>query len=570
MAVVEPAAPRTRWGFLSPLARGQYAALAWVQSRMFVNSFRTRRGAMEFGAHVLVFLIFALIACGPALGLGFGAWIAVSHGRVLGISVLLWVLFLAWQFFAALAPALGGQNPELSHLLRYPVSFGSWIVLYLVYGIAAPSTLIGIIWAVAIGIGISVARPDLFLWTFTTLALFVLFNLLLARMILAWIERWLAQRRTREIATAVFLFLALAAQAFNPVYRQNPHSRPFSNVQRNTASHFASRALEAQKTLPPGLAINSINFRAQHHPLEASEDLLWLGLYTLGAGALLTWRLRSESRGENLGEAPRRSATAIRKVRRQPALDLSGPLFSGPMAAVFEKDLRYLMRSGPMLYNLAAPLVMVFVFGGAFRGAGQFSSLRLQYALPLGLVWAFFGLARLICNNLGMEGDGIQFYFLSPTPMRTVVLGKNFLHLILFLLEAALISGLIVFRFGRPSFSIAAATLAWLVFAVPANFVVGNLLSIAMPYRINMSRIRRESGALGNGLTSMAAQLGFVAIGALILVPCAFFGQIWLAVPIFLVLAAVALFIYLRVLASVDRMVQSRQESLTLEIMKTS
>jgi ABC-2 type transport system permease protein len=562
MAVVESASPRAGWEFLSPLARGQYAALVWVQSRMFVNSFRTRRGAMEFGAYVLVYLIFFFIA---AFGLGFGAWLAMSHGRVLGISVLLWVLFLAWQFFAALAPALGGQNPELSHLLRYPVSFGSWIVLFLVYGIAAPATLIGIIWAVAIGIGISVARPDLFLWTFVALALFVLFNLLLARMILAWIERWLAQRRTREIATAIFLFLALAAQVFNPVYRQNFRSHPFSSVQKKTANHIAGSVLEAQKFLPPGLVINSINFSALHRPLQASEDLLWLGFYTLGAGSLLAWRLRSESRGENLSEAPRRSSKARTKAQSRAWID-----FSGPIAAVFEKDLRYLMRSGPMLYNLAAPLAMVFIFGGAFRGVGQFSSLRLQYALPLGLVWAFFGLARLICNNLGMEGDGIQFYFLSPTPMRTVVLGKNFLHLVLFLLEAALISGLITFRFGRPSLSIAAATLAWLVFAVPANFAIGNLLSIAMPYRINMSRIRRETGALGNGLTSMAAQLGFVAIGALVLMPCAFFDQTWLAVPIFLVLAAVALFIYLRVLGSVDRMVQSRMESLTLEIMKTT
>jgi ABC-2 type transport system permease protein len=196
--------------------------------------------------------------------------------------------------------------------------------------------------------------------------------------------------------------------------------------------------------------------------------------------------------------------------------------------------------------------------------------MRLQYALPLGLIWAFFGLARLICNNLGMEGDGIQFYFLSPTPMRTVFLGKNALHLVLFLLEAALISGLVVFRFGRPSLSIAAATVAWLFFAVPANFAIGNLLSITMPYRINMSRIRRETGALGNGLTSLVTQLGFVAIGALVLVPCAIFGRIWLAVPIFLLLAAVALFIYLRVLGSVDRRVQSRMDSLTLEIMKTA
>ncbi|MFZ0271795.1 MAG: hypothetical protein WB524_24665 [Acidobacteriaceae bacterium] len=550
-----------RWGLLSPLARGQYAALAWVQSRVFVNSLRTRRGQSELVARILSFLLFALIAIGPAFGLGFGAWVAVSRGHVLGISVLFWVLFLAWQFFAALAPALGGQNPELGHLLRYPVSFGSWITLYLIYGIAAPSTLIGIIWAVAIGTGISLARPPLFLWTLFTLTLFVLFNLLLSRMILAWIERWLAQRRTREIVTAIFLFLALGAQALNPAYHQDYRSHPFTNAKKQTLSRIANRALLAQKFLPPGLVVNAIDLKLKDRPLAAAEDLLWLGFYTLGAGGLLALRLRSESRGENLSEAPRAAST--QKTRRPPLLD-----FSGPVAAVFEKDVRYLMRSGPMLYNLAAPLVMVFLFGGAFRGGGQYSSIRLEYALPLGLVWAFLGLSRLICNNLGMEGEGIQFYFLSPTPLRTVILGKNFLHLVIFLLEAVLISALIVFRFGRPAPSVVAATAAWLLFAIPANFAVGNLLSITMPYRINMARIRRETGALGNGLTSFLTQLGFLVVGGLVFALCGFFGQLWLATPIFLVLAAISLWVYLAVLGRMDRMVLARMESLTLEIAK--
>ena len=550
-------------GFLSPLARQQYAAIAGVQLHTLVNSLRTRRGGVELGARILVGIIFTCIALGPAFGLGFGAWAAASHGRFLGIAVELWVLLLAWQFFAAVAPALGGQNPELSHLLRYPVSFGSWIVLYLVYGLAAPSTLIGIIWATAIGIGISIARPDLLLWTALTLALFVFFNLLLARTILAWIERWLAQRRTREIVTAIFLFLALAAQVFNPVYHQNPHRHPFSDVKKQDVNRVANRVMNVQRLLPPGLAVDSIHRMAQHDPLYALADILWLGCYTLGAGSLLGLRLQSESRGENLSEAPRRRATATRKLRR-PALD-----FSGPIAAVIEKDLRYLLRSGPMLYNLAAPLVMVFVFGGAFRG-GQFtSSIRLEYALPIGMAWVFLGLARLISNNLGMEGEGIQFYFLSPTPMRTVILGKNFLYLFLFLFEAVLISAVVIYRFGLPAPSVAAATLAWLLFAIPANFAIGNLLSITMPYRINMARMRREPGAVGNNLTSFCAQFGVLAVGALVIAPCAFLGEPWLPVPIFLVLAAISSFVYLRVLGSVDRMVHSRMDSLTLEVMKT-
>jgi hypothetical protein len=61
-----------------------------------------------------------------------------------------------------------------------------------------------------------------------------------------------------------------------------------------------------------------------------------------------------------------------------------------------------------------------------------------------------------------------------------------------------------------------------------------------------------------------------VAIGALVLAPCAIFGEPWLATPIFLVLAMISSFGYLRMLGSVDRMVQSRMDSLTLEIMKTT
>ena len=551
-------------GFLSPLARQQYSAIAWVQFRTFLNSLRTRRGGVELGARILVGILFAVVALGPSVGLGFGAWAAASQEHFTAIAIELWVLMLAWQFFAALAPALGGQNPELSHLLRYPVSFGSWIVLYLVYGLTAPSTLIGTLWAIAIGIGITVARPDLFLSTAFTLALFVLFNLLLARMILAWIERWLAQRRTREIATAIFLFLALAAQFFNPVYRHDALSHPLTDVQPRTINVMANRFKTAEKFLPPGLAIEAIRQTSDREPLYALADLLWLGCYTLAAGSLLALRLQAESRGENLSEAPRRSARSARKIRRPPALN-----FSGPIAAVFEKDLRYLLRSGPMLYNLAAPLVMVFVFGGAFRGGPLTSRIRLEYALPIGMVWAFLGLARLICNNLGMEGDGIQFYFLSPTPIRTVILAKNFLHLVLFFLEVVLISAVVIYRFGLPSPNIAADTLAWLLFAAPANFAVGNLLSITMPYRINMARMRRETGAVGNSLSSFLTQLAILAVGVLVLAPSAILGHPWLPVPIFLILGAFSLFFYLHILSSVDRMVQTRMDSLTLEVMKT-
>jgi ABC-2 type transport system permease protein len=536
---------------------------------MFFNSLRTRRGNFELGARVVTFIIFTAVALGPSIGLGFGAWAMASAGHLRAVALLLWVLFLSWQGFSALAPALAGQNPELSQLLRYPVSFGSWILLYLIYGIAAPSSLIGLLWTAAIGIGVSVARPAIAGWVAITLALFALFNLLLSRTILAWIERWLAQRRTREIVTGLFLLLALAAQALNPAFHQDYRSPRYSH-QKQAVVRLFDRAARMQGVFPPGLAIDAFAEADSHRTLDAAESLLALAFYSFATAGLLALRLRAESRGENLSEAPRRSPAA-RAGAAKAHCPRGRPLinFSGPTAAVFEKDLRYLLRSGPMLYNLAVPLVMVVVFGGTMRGGGSdFLGIRHTYALPLAMIWAFLGLTRLISNNLGAEGHGIQFFFLSPTPIRTVILGKNLLHLTLFLLEALAIAGLVIFRFGAPEPSVVAATVAWILFAVPANFAAGNVLSIRMPYRANLARMRRESGALGNGLSSMLAQFSFIVIGAVVVGGSAALGHPWVATPILLALAALSVLVYARVLSSVDRVVESRRDSLLLEIAK--
>jgi len=550
-------------GPLSALARRQYAALAWMQARMFVNSLRTRRGSFELGARIVTFLLFALLAIGPAVGMGIGAYFLVSGGHLRSLAVPLWILALMWQFFSALAPALAGQNPDLSHLLRFPVSFGSWLLLYLMYGVVAPSSLIGMLWTAAIGIGVLSAHPEAWAWVALTLAVFAFFNLLLSRMILAWIERWMAQRRSREIVTGIFLLVALCAQVFNPAFHQHRRGMPYG-LTRGKIAQLGYRIWRVEKVLPPGVAAESIAESISHDSPQKVENLSWLGAWVVAAAGLLVVRLRSESRGENLSEAPKRAAAVRDRAQGYGWLD-----FSGPVAAVFEKDLRYLMRSGPMLYGLASPLVMVFLFGSTARSApGRLGAMRMEYALPLGLVWAFLGLTRLISNNLGTEGQGIQFYFLSPTPLRTVVLGKNALHLSLFLLEALLIGIMVVVRFGPPSLSVAAISLAWIAFAVPANLAAGNTLSIAMPYRVNLARMSREQGAVGNGLLSMLTQFGIVAIGALVVVPCALMGHPWLAVPVLLLLAAVAGIVYWRVLAGVDHRIAARMESLTREVAK--
>jgi ABC-2 type transport system permease protein len=549
-------------GFASRLARQQYAALAWARLRIFAHSLRSRRGGLDVSAGIMSYVIGVGIALGPSIGLAIGAWFSLSQHHPAGLTVEFWAVFLIWQFLSAMAPALAGQNPEMNYLLRYPLSFGSWVLLYLVYGLISPSSLIGALWCMALWVGISIARPDLLGWAALALVIFALFNLLLSRAILAWVERWMAQRRTREILTVVFLFFALAVQLLNPAFYQHKGRLPFG-LKQSTVMRVAGEVRGLQGIFPPGLASASVLRTSRHERAASTAALGALLLWMLAAGGLLTVRLHAESRGESLSEAPRPVASAARSgVRRRRVLD-----YSGPLAAVFEKDLRYLLRSGPLLYTLATPPVMVFFFSSMYRQGG-FSSMPRGYALPVSLIWAFLGLTRLVYNNLGAEGAGIQAYFLSPTPMRTVVLGKNAFYLLLFAIEALMIGGMVIFRFGAPEPGIAIATVAWLLFAVPANFAAGNALSIFMPYRTSLTRMKGEPGSLGNTLLSMFIQLGVLGVGAAVFIPCAAFHSDWLATLILLALAAVSLFVYLRILGNVDRMVEQNRESLTLEVMK--
>ena len=96
------------------------------------------------------------------------------------------------------------EHFDIGGLLRFPVGFGAFFLLHLIFGLVDASTMMGALCCLGIWIGITVARPDLCAWAALALALFAAFNILLVRAISAWIDRWLAQRRTREIVGALF------------------------------------------------------------------------------------------------------------------------------------------------------------------------------------------------------------------------------------------------------------------------------------------------------------------------------------------------------------------------------
>lgn len=551
-----------RWGPFGSMARAQYAALASMRWSMFRNSQRTTRGAMELGARTVAFAFYFLFGLALGAGFGGGTYAIAASGKWELLSGLFWALFVMWQVVPVTLASFQ-EHFDMGGLLRFPIGFGTFFLLHLIFGLVDASTMMGGLCCAGIWVGMMFARPDLFASTAVVVAIFAAFNILLVRAIAAWMDRWLAQRRTREIVGALFFVGLLFLQLLNPAYwsaQKHPH---MSSRTRAEGLRWLNKANSVQHWLPPGLAALDLQRSAAGRPLAAMEAASLLGIYVLGVGGVLGMRLRGEYHGENFGDAPARR----RAERRTRSWLLDG---SGPMAAVLEKEARVLTRAMPLIYALAAPLLMVFLLSGLFanRGGGQGSIS--SFSLMVALAYALVGFTQLFYNNLGPEGPGIQLLFLSPTPMRTVMMAKNLFHMLLFSVDAVLVCFLASLRIGGwPAPAAIAATFAWLLFALPVHLAAGNLFSLNMPYRMNLGRITRQRGSQVSALLSMLIQLGVLGIGVGILVVCAYFHRLWLAVPVFLVLAAGAFIAWMRVLNSIDGIAARRRETLLATLVRT-
>ncbi|MGA9393236.1 MAG: hypothetical protein WBV69_22595 [Candidatus Sulfotelmatobacter sp.] len=539
---------------------GQQTAIAWLRWRIFVNTLRTTRGQLEFASLVLVTVAFTLFALGGAFGLGVIAYLMLSQGRPEMLAVFLWVIFFFWQVFPVLATAF--TNSADSYDLRgFPLTYRSYFLLRLAYGAFDPASAIGSLWTLAILIGVSFAKPAVFPWALLVLLAFITFNLLMMQMIFAWVERWLAQRRTREVMGVLFALLMLSFQLVGPL------TGHFGKGARPQVLHFVAVLAPVQQILPPGLAADAILQGIYPQWSAALSSLALLCAFALLAGYGLHLRLLAQYRGENLSEAS--APSPVPKTRHlRLGWNLSG--LPAPVTAVFEKEIRYLLRSGPMLLTLIMPIFMLLVFRfgtmNSVRHSSGFLSRTPNLAFPIAAAYTLLMLTHLVYNTFGGDGGGIQFFYASPVRFREIVLAKNLCHAGILAVEIIVAWIAVTSLYGRPALDVTVATLAGLLFAVPVNFAVGNILSIYSPKKLDYARFGRQRASQMTVLLSMVLQLGVVSIAVSAFWAARNFGNTWIATLLLLALAGISLAIYGMLLNRVDRLALDRRETLVGEL----
>ena len=543
---------------LTVQARGQLAAIADLRWRLFINSLRTTRGKLEFLSRGLVSLAFLLGGLGGCFAMAAGAFYFLSAGKPELLALLLWPVFFFWQVFPVMATAFT-NNPDSSDLLRFPLSYRSYFLVRLAYGSFDIAPALGSMWLVGIFLGIGLARPTLLLWAGLVLLGFAMVNLLIMQMVFAWVERWLARRRTREILGVLFILLMLSLQLIGPLMEHfGRRSRP---------ARWVEPLRTTQALFPPGLAADAIAQAARSHFMVSFSSFLLLCTFGTTIGYFLHVRLGAQYRGENLSEVAAPSASIERQPLR-PGWNLPG--LPPSVAAVFEKEIRYLARSGPMLLTLIMPIFMLVIFRlGPMSRQGSFFARAPNMAFPAAAGYALLILTNLVYNSFGGEATGIQFFYASPVRFSQIILAKNLTHATILVLEMALAWVAVTYLYGPPTPGIALATLAGLLFAAPVNLAAGNLLSIYSPKKLDYSTFGRQRASQTTVLVSLLVQIVVVGLGVTAFLVARSYGRSWIASAIFLALAGISVTAYVIVLKKMDRIAEQRRETLISELCRS-
>ena len=554
-------------------AAQQFAAIAYLRYRLFSNSFRRKGGAGELIARILIYPIGALFVIGPSLAAGFGAWAAVHSAHVDILGIIFWAIFIL-QIVVSINISAPGLSFDPESLIRFPLSFPRYLTVRLFLGLLSASTVIGTVALFSAALGTSIANPGLALTAFAAAAALALTNMLLIRMIFAWVDRWLSTRRAREALTALIILGSVGIQYLNVTFNNvGRHADPAAQARKIAAvSHFYHSAQPILLRLPPGLASAAILSTSLHAPTLALIQILGVLLFAALFLAVFAWRMQREYRGENLSEtagtptaptqphAPR--PTLATPAYPQPA---TNSFLSPTIEACLQKEFIYLRRNTSQFYGLLLPLAMVFLFSARL---GHLSQTGLVF--PAAVAYSLLGLSAISYNILGLDATGIQQYFLAPIHMRTVVLSKNLFAFAAVLLQVTLVYLLLLFTSGRPPLLITLITLSWLLFASFTNATVGNIRSLSAPKKMDPAKVSRRQASGLSGLISVGLILVIAAIGAGLYLLGNLLAIPWLPIPMLLALAAGAYALYMAGLNRVDAITYKNRESILEELCKAS
>ncbi|HTA69847.1 MAG TPA: hypothetical protein VK776_16280 [Bryobacteraceae bacterium] len=459
----------------------QARAIVWAQWRTTRNHFpRSNKAALAVNAFL------TLVWYGGFAFLAGLAAILLSNPDDVNLirdvlpSALL-VCFLYWQLIPVLMASLG-SSLDTRKLLVYPIPTGQLFTLEVLLRISTGVEMLLLLTGAGVGL---LLNPKVPFWGPSALLVFVIFNLFCSAGIRDLLVRLLARKRVREIVALLLVLLAALPQLL-----------VFAGFQNRIRRLFASQP----SSFWPWTATAHL---AQG---EASvENIGVLLIWTATAYLFGRWQFeRSLS-----VDVPERAASGRKASRIEWIYRLPSALLPDPLAALIEKELRFLSRAP----RFRLVFLMGFSFGLliwapiAFGQASSQHSLVAENYLTFVSVYALLLLTdALFWNCFGFDRSAAQIYFLVPLKISTVLMGKNLAAAFIVFLEIASIT--FVCTLLRMSVTPIQVVEALAVTCVVTIFLlaIGNLSSVYNPRSVNPAKSFRSAAS---GRTQAVLMLTF-------------------------------------------------------------
>ena len=459
----------------------QARAIVWAQWRTTRNHFpRSNKAALAVNAFLTLVWYggFAFLAGLAAILFSNPDELSFIHD-VLPTALL--VCFLYWQLIPVLMASMG-SSLDIKKLLVYPIPTGQLFTLEVVLRISTGVEMLLLLTGSGIGL---LLNPRIPFWGPSALLVFVIFNLFCSAGVRDLLVRLLARKRVREIVALLVVLLAALPQLLVFAGFQNRIRRLFAG-QPSPFWPWTATARLAQG--------------------EASfENIGVLLIWTAAAYLFGRWQFERSL----AVDVPERASAGRKASRIEWLYRVPSALVPDPLAALIEKELRFLSRAP----RFRLVFLMGFSFGLliwapiAFGQASSQHSLVAENYLTFVSVYALLLLTdALFWNCFGFDRSAAQIYFLVPLKMSTVLMGKNLAAAFIVFLEIASIT--VVCTLLRMSITPLQVLEALAVTCVVTIFLlaIGNLSSLYNPRSINPAKSFRSAAS---GKTQAALMLTF-------------------------------------------------------------
>ena len=553
-------------GWTAAQARAQYGAIARLRWRILVNQFKKKGGAGELVGSILVYLVFGAFAFGMMAFAGAMSYFAASSGHLDRLDLVLWGVFALCQL-ANIQLGQPGTVFDPTQLIRFPLRMGNYVAIRLFFGLLAPANILVGLLSFAVVAGVAVAVPSLWFYALVGLTVFAVVNALFTRMMFAWIDRWLSTRRAREIFTALIFVGSMGIQWANFTFNHLGSRVPMRGV--NNSVSFYHRAEPFLGVLPPGLIGRAMVAASQGRVLGYVGFTAGCALFGAVFFAVFAWRMSVEFRGENFSDAANGVSAKAKPVAVAAPVAAAAPERAGRfalpsvVAAVVGKEILHVRRNTGIFYALIAPVVFVFLFAGRIATRGNAA-----WIFPAALAYSLMGIAPMSFNSFGLEGAGVQFYFMAPVRFRDVFLAKNLVSFALAFVEIAAVFGIISYVAVPPSPLMLGVAVLWAASTLLLTTTLGNRRSVTAPKKIDLGRAASKQASSLSALISLGTLVVSAAVGGGLLILAIYLHALWALLPLFLAFAAGTFWFYQQGLGTIDKFALDNREAMFEELCK--